>query len=937
MHINNFKIKNKLLLLFPLIFIPLIIFANIIVYNQLKYIFQTEIENELKNMTGAVVNLIRTSASVSIKNRLRAIAEKNLDIATFYYSRYQSGHISRAEALKRIELVFLSQKIGKNGYISCIDINGYVQVHPTEGMKGTDISHKDFVKIQLKKRQGYIEDLCSKNENIHDDARAHYMVFFKPLGWIISVSACSREFNHLIDIDDFKNSVLSCKFGRSGYAFMLSETGEAIIHPKLSKVNLLKSPIYPSDIAQKIIEMKQGKLTYFWKNPDENNAREKIVHFDYLPEFGWYVASSSYIEEIFKPLATLKKILIILMSIIILISVIIIFVVGRCLTSPLDALVNKLKTCVKGNYPAAIKRCETNEVGQLTRYFNFFTTRLENEILRHNDTQEALKKSELKFRTIFNHSFQLSAVLTPSGLIEDMNRTALNFSGLKFEDIAWKPFWECPWQNHDGNSRARLIDAIARASRGEIIRYETLAVSKKDKLRNIDFSIIPIFDDNGEVLFLMPEARDITDFKKTEEEKRTLEKQLFQSQKMEAIGTLAGGIAHDFNNILCSIFGFCQLAKIHLNKDSEKVPRDIDNVCKCAQKASALVNQILTIGRKSKTQKRPLNFFIILKETIKFVRATIPSSIIIKEKILCKKMIIADSTKMHQVIMNLLINAYHAMQDTHSRGILSITLDETDFLKPERIGNKEILPGKYLHLKISDTGHGIPSDIQCRIFEPYFTTKALGKGTGLGLAVVDGIVSEHQGVIDLSSTPGKGTEFSIFFPIFEDRIQDIRHNIPDLPLTGGTEHIMLVDDEKSICTATREFLQNYGYEVSTFANGTEAYRAFRKNPDGFDLVITDLTMPEMTGDLLSSAIISIRPDTPIILFSGYRDKIDKLSSVESCTQAFINKPVESKQLLVLIRQFLDADKTKEKNKNTISHLTQHPESIPESSTEGLKE
>lgn len=390
-----------------------------------------------------------------------------------------------------------------------------------------------------------------------------------------------------------------------------------------------------------------------------------------------------------------------------------------------------------------------------------------------------------------------------------------------------------------------------------------------------------------------------------EKEKKKIHNQLLQSQKLESIGTLAGGIAHDFNNILTGIFGFSLMAKNHIN-EPEKAKNDIDRTIECAQKATDLVQQILMFSRKTDQKMHPIKLSIVVKEAIKLLRSSIPATIEIQEKITSRSRILADPTQMHQVIMNLCTNAYHAMQKTG--GILTICLEETQFESPDSSRELDILPGTYLKLEVIDTGIGMDSQTLDKIFEPYFTTKAPGEGTGLGLAVVHGIVKEHKGYIKITSQPGQGSAIQVFFPVTREETVTLNTETLDLHPIQGTEGILLVDDEDNILTLTQAFLEHQGYRVTCFSNGKTAFEAFEKNPHEFDLVITDMTMPGMTGDKLAVDILKIRPDLPIVLCTGYSENISHDQAMLLGIRKYIEKPTRLKELAIIIRGILDQKK-----------------------------
>ena len=393
----------------------------------------------------------------------------------------------------------------------------------------------------------------------------------------------------------------------------------------------------------------------------------------------------------------------------------------------------------------------------------------------------------------------------------------------------------------------------------------------------------------------------IDDLHKSESERHKLESQLRQAYKMEAIGTLAGGIAHDFNNILTGIFGYSRLVDMYVD-EPDKAKKYLAQLDQSAQRASALVRQILTFSRQAEQQKIFINPHLIVKEALKLLRSSIPTSIEIKKEIVSKAGIIADPTQIHQVVMNLCTNAYQAMSDTG--GVLAIGLHEVEITGNEKFHNPDMLTGKYLKLEISDTGHGINKKNLERIFDPYFTTKELGKGTGLGLSMVDGIVKNSNGFIDVHSVVGEGSVFEIFWPISEHKKNSPVLNEEKTLQFKGTESIMLVDDERVILEPLQIILEKQGYHITTFIDGYSALKAFKKDPEQFDLVVTDLTMPKMTGDILSTEILKIRKNIPIILCTGHNDKISGEKISKLGVKKLLQKPITEQNLSAAIQELL---------------------------------
>ena len=394
---------------------------------------------------------------------------------------------------------------------------------------------------------------------------------------------------------------------------------------------------------------------------------------------------------------------------------------------------------------------------------------------------------------------------------------------------------------------------------------------------------------------------EIEERKQAEKDKTKLETQLWQAQKMEAIGTLAGGIAHDFNNILSSVIGYTELSLDAARRDNDQFD-NLKQVLIAGNRAKDLVKQILTFSRQTKHEIQPISVDPIVKEVSKMLRSTIPTTIDMDLNIrVAKSTISGDATQIHQIIMNLCTNAVHAMEAEGGRlliGLADVQIDEGfDGL------NSDFSTGNYLKLTISDTGVGIPTEFLERIFDPYFTTKQKGKGTGMGLSVVHGIVKSHKGHITVTSRPQEGTTFDVYLPLIEKGREQV-DMMPDEELPRGSERVLFVDDEIQIVNLQTRVLAKLGYGITARSSSLEALEAFRANPNAFDVVITDLTMPKMTGERLAQEIKKIRPDIPIILCTGYSERFSEENPAKLGVDVFLMKPVGKADLAKALRKVL---------------------------------
>ena len=383
-------------------------------------------------------------------------------------------------------------------------------------------------------------------------------------------------------------------------------------------------------------------------------------------------------------------------------------------------------------------------------------------------------------------------------------------------------------------------------------------------------------------------------------EAKALRSQLLHAQKMEAIGTLAGGIAHDFNNILLPILINAEMVQEDLPLDSP-LRQKMGRVIKACQRAIDLVKQILAFGRHEERGLSPVSLTATIEDSLRLLRSTLPATIEIRQHLECEgDTVLADLTQIQQVLINLCTNAAHAIGDRG--GVIDISLKEVDAETARFSIPQNLEPGRWLQLTVKDNGPGMDPAIMERIFDPYFTTKKPEEGTGLGLAVVHGIVKKHGGVISVDSEPGKGSVFHIFLPRAE--AEAITEDASLMPLPQGRERILLVDNDPEIVATLQQLMEQLGYQVTTQTDSIEALRCFRTRPDDFDLVITDQTMPKLTGEDLAREILDLRPEIPVILCTGFREAVSREKARAMGIREFLIKPITTRVMAETIRRAL---------------------------------
>jgi PAS domain S-box-containing protein len=518
---------------------------------------------------------------------------------------------------------------------------------------------------------------------------------------------------------------------------------------------------------------------------------------------------------------------------------------------------------------------------------------MEGEVITERLRAEAaVKESEAKYALLFNLlSDPIFLLAKETGRILETNSAAEKCYGYGREELL-------AMHNSD-----LLADAVRGGSTMALDTEQTIPLRPH---RKKDGTVFPVEITATHFLWQDQEVqlaiiRDISFRVQAERQRADLETRLRQAQKMEAIGTLAGGIAHDFNNILSSIIGFTELALDDVPPDTT-TQDNLNEVLVSGLRAKDLVRQILTFSRQSEQQMQPTQVESIVKEAARMLRATIPSTIELKvESFADNSTIFGDATQIHQVIMNLCTNAVHAMEE--NGGTLTIRLEGKVLDAGQAQILDDIQPGPCLKLSVGDTGIGIPPEIFDRIFEPYLTTKVKGKGTGLGLAVVHGIVQSHHGHIAVRSQPQRGTTMEVYLPLIPRAERAAQPSSRELPT--GIEHLLLVDDELQIVHMQRQTLERLGYTVTFRTSSLDALELFKRDPQRFDAVITDMTMPHLTGDRLARQIKAIRPTLPVILSTGYSEKISANTPLPEGIDRLLMKPVGKADLARTVRELLD--------------------------------
>jgi len=538
----------------------------------------------------------------------------------------------------------------------------------------------------------------------------------------------------------------------------------------------------------------------------------------------------------------------------------------------------------------------TISISSLNRNIRVAHKKLRSEVKEREQAEE----ERIRLATAIEQAAESVVITDRDGTIQYVNPAFESITGYGRKEAVGQNPRILKSGKHRKEFYAHLWNTIAS---GKVWRGHFISKKKNGTLYEEEATISPIKNTSGEIINFVAVKRDVT-------EEIKLEGKLRQAQKMEAIGTLAGGIAHDFNNILSAIIGYTELAEYEIPEGS-KTREKLKEVLKAGRRAKDLVKQILAFSRQGDQERKPLQIGHIVKEALKLLRASLPTTIEIRRNIEPYTGIIeADPTQIHQVLMNLCTNAAHAMNN--KGGMLEVGIRNVE-VENEDIGLEypNVPPGRYVMLTIRDTGHGMSAGVVERIFDPYYTTKEKGEGTGLGLAVVHGIVKSHGGAITVYSEIGKGSTFNIYFPAIEKKVEEEKET--GEVIHTGHQRILFVDDEPALVDIGKKMLEHLGHEVIIRISSLEALEAFRNNPDRFDLVISDKTMPQMTGFDLARELKQIRPDIPIILCTGFSDTTDSDKAKAMGISGLVMKPIVMREMAETIKRVSDGKVSSEKN------------------------
>ena len=878
---TEITLRSRIVNSYFIALLPILLFTALGVEAFLVPSIKDNARETLTNSTRVLTNTISAATRVTIENHLETIAKKNFEIARYHLSLVEKGELSHEEAVKRIEGIFLSQQVGSSGYIYCINSLGDVVVHPNNQLLGANVSEYDFVQQQIAKKTGYIEYSWKNPGEAETRPKALYMQYFEPLDWIISVSSYREEFHELIDPDDFRHTVLSIKFGKTGYAYVLNTNGDVLIHPKFSDFNIITDSDSSADFAREMISKNSGYLEYQWKNPEDRHERGKLAVYLHIPELDWVIVSSSYQDEVYRSVSVARTIIYLTMLLLFTAVAITGYLLSGRITKPIEQMMQRLdKNIIDGTHER-LPIVGYDELGKLALIFNQYFAKLESQ-------RVALHDSELKYRQLIE-SANDAIFITQDRYMVFANKKTSSITGYDYEQLLSIPFDKFI---HTDDRKMVVSRHIKRLMGDKSIptTYSFRIIDRAKEVRFVQLNTVIIeWDGKPATLNFI---RDITDQKKIEEA-------LNQAQKIEAIGTLAGGIAHDFNNLLMGIQGRVSLMEIN-TMDNKPNGEHLAAIAQYVESAAALTQQLLGAARGGKYNPKPTDLNQLVEQSATMFGRTKKEITIELDLYPSPVMAEVEKQQIEQVLLNLYVNGWHAMEEA---GTLTIRTAVVHNSKAGSTYMEDHVVYDFAVITVTDTGIGMDEETLNQIFDPFFTTKEKDRGTGLGLASAYGIIKNHDGFIDVESSVGKGTTFSIYLP-FSDRPHEVE-SIMESDIATGTGKILLVDDEEMIIEVGEAILEHLGYQVLTASGGDEAIDQVKTHGNSITLIILDMIMPGMDGHKTYRAIKEILPEVRVILSSGYALNEQAEETMRMGCNGFIQKPFTLAQLSKVISEVLN--------------------------------
>jgi two-component system cell cycle sensor histidine kinase/response regulator CckA len=867
----------------------------------------------IKREVDRVVAMINDEKAQSEKITKVKIKSRVYEAYTIAQHIYQQNKTAKSKAeIKQMILDALRpiRFADKNGYYFATRLDGveilFADKPELEGLNLLNLRDtngqyviKEMIEIVRQTDEGFYEYYWTKpNTKGQNFKKISFVKRFEPFDWFIGTGLYVDDVEASIK-KKLMEQINKIRFGANGYIFVDTWQGISLAHglqPDLIGTNMWETEDSKGNKTTQMLvaaakKEEGGYVSYWWRKSFSINESPKIAYAKSVPDWKILVGTGVYLDDVETDIAVMyntlnNKIKTKIFSFALVVALVIAFVLfsfnylNRRLKHDFNLFVSFFNRTADSDEKIDLKIVKFAEFDRMAEYANKMLI-----------TRKRMEKEIQKFKMMADQANHGIAITDLEGNCEYVNDFFAKTHGFTSAELIGQSL--AVFYNEKQMKEVNRVNE-SLVTQGNFSLLEVWHTHKDGTEFPMLMNSIVIKNKNAIPQYIATTAIDLTVQKK-------LEEQLQQALKMESIGTLAGGIAHDFNNILFPIVGYAEMLLMDTPEDSP-VRESLNQIYTSALRAKSLVKQILTFSRQESGELILMKMQPIVKEALKLIRSTIPTTIEIIQDINPDCGVIkADPTQIHQIVMNLATNAYHAMEETGGElkvSLKQVELGEYDIITPD------MTPGFYACLTVADTGVGMDKNLTDKIFDPFFTTKAIGKGTGMGLSVVHGIVISMNGAIQVYSEPGKGTQFHVYFPIEKKSFEEKNTQAKE-PIQGGTEQILLVDDEEAILSMEKRMLERLGYQVTSRTSSLEALEAFHDSPDKFDLVITDMAMPNMPGDKLSVELTKIRPDIPILLCTGFSETMSEEKATSLGIKGFLLKPIVMKDLAQKIREVLD--------------------------------
>lgn len=761
-------IRKKLFIAYSFAFLLYFILGNLILYFSVRHVIEGNIEEQLKNNTESILKLVRTSADMGVRNYLRGVAEKNRDLAQHYYSQAKAGLLTQEQAKQKTADAMLSQIIGKTGYVYSIDSAGVIQTHPRQALLGEDLSEYPFIRAQMAKKEGFIEyDWANPGEK-KARPKALYMTYFKPWDWIISASSYRDEFKDLINVHDFRKSILSTKFGKTGYPYVMDGSGTLIIHPALEGENIAESTDSSGrKFIKEILRKKDGSIIYPWKNPGEPAPRDKLVLFNYIPEYDWIVASSSYLGEFYEPLRILTYSTFFLAGAMLLLLLPITWQIAASITRPLESLMQGFQAGARGDLSTRVQEGRGGELGELAGYYNLFMDKLV-------ESQGRLRRSEEQYRTLFFNAVEGVYQVRPSGEFLKVNPAMANLFGYESPESFIKAVNTAHVGNKDPGflfadpeQKQQFVDHLEQA---RLVSGYEVQFRRKDNTKFWGvISARGVYDEDDALLFIEGLVLDVTQQHEAREALRLAKEEAEAATHLKS--DFLSMISHEMRTPLTSVVGYARLLRKNLAKiitpgkalseakkqqQLTRMQEGVEVMITESDRLTALINDLMDLNKleagKAQFELTPVSANELLLATDAGMRPEVEAKglrFIVEDSGVLPD-IMGDMPRLGQVLSNLVSNAVKFTEQGEIRLRARVLDNAVEFC-------------------VQDTGPGIPEEHRKRLFERFFQIGEVltGKpsGSGLGLAICRLLIEGHNGEIYVDSAPRKGSTFCFTLPL----------------------------------------------------------------------------------------------------------------------------------------------------------------------------